>query len=87
MIGWLRRRGAEVPAPEPAYRPSVDVRDGASAVRLVRTMLVALQPFAAIWLASANDAEREWALANFSTTVDLARDWGAPLPIWPGSPG
>jgi len=84
MISWLRRRGAEVPAPEPAYRPSVEVRDGASGIRLVRTMLVALQPFAAIWLASADDAEREWALSFFVTTADLARRWGAPLPIWPG---
>jgi hypothetical protein len=87
MIGWLRRRGAEVPVPEPAYRPSVEVRDGATGSRLVRTMLVALQPFAAIWLASANDAEREWALSFFLTTADLARGWGAPLPVWPGSPG
>ena len=47
-------------------------------------MLVALQPFAGIWLASAADADREWALSNFSTTVDLARGWGAPVPVWPG---
>jgi hypothetical protein len=87
MIGWLRRRDAEVPVPEPAYRPSVEVRDGPTGVRLVRTMLVALQPFAAIWLASAADAEREWALENFLTTATLARGWGAPLPVWPGSPG
>jgi hypothetical protein len=86
MIGWLRRRDAEVPVPEPAYRPSVEVRDGATGGRLVRAMLVALQPFAAIWLASADDAEREWALSFFLTTADLARGWGAPLPIWPGSP-
>jgi hypothetical protein len=85
MISWLRRRDAEVPAPEPAYRPSVDVRDGASGIRLVRTMLVALQPFAGIWLASANDAEREWALSFFLTTAALARGWGASLPVWPGS--
>jgi len=84
MIGWLRRRDIEVPVPEPAYRPSVDVRDGPTGIRLVRTMLVALQPFAAIWLASANDPEREWALSFFLTTVDLARGWGAPLPVWPG---
>ncbi|HZA72788.1 MAG TPA: DUF4439 domain-containing protein [Propionibacteriaceae bacterium] len=87
LIGWLRRREAEVPVPEPAYRPSVDVRDGATGVRLVRTMLVALQPFAGIWLASAADAEREWALSFFGTTVGLAHGWGAPLPVWPGSAG
>jgi hypothetical protein len=84
MIGWLRRREAEVPVPEPAYRPSVEVRDGATGARLVRTMLVALQPFAAIWLASANDAEQEWALSFFLTTAELARGWNAPLPVWPG---
>jgi hypothetical protein len=87
MISWLRRRDVEVPSPEPAYRPSVEVRDGASGIRLVRTMLVALQPFAGIWLASADDAEREWALSFFLTTADLASRWGAPLPIWPGSTG
>jgi uncharacterized protein DUF4439 len=87
MISWLRRRDAEVPVPEPAYRPSVEVRDGATGARLVRTMLVALQPFAAIWLASANDTEREWALSFFLTNADLARGWGAALPVWPGSPG
>jgi hypothetical protein len=85
MISWLRRRDAEVPVPEPAYRPSVEVRDGPTGIRLIRTMLVALQPFAGIWLASANDPEREWALSFFRTTVVLARGWGAPLPIWPGT--
>ncbi len=85
LIGWLRRRGAEVPVPEPAYRPSVEVRDGPTGIRLVRTMLVALQPFAGVWLASAADAERGWALTNLSATVTLARGWGAPLPVWPGS--
>jgi hypothetical protein len=87
LIAWLRRREAEVPIPEPAYRPSVDVRDGATGARLVRTMLVALQPFAGIWLASAADAERESALTFFRTTVGLARAWDAPLPVWPGSAG
>ena len=87
MIAWLSRRDAEVPVPEPAYRPSVEVRDGPTGIRLVRTMLVALQPFAGIWLASAADTEREWALTYFLTTVDLARGWGAPLPVWPGSAG
>lgn len=84
LIGWLRRRDAEVPVAEPAYRPSVEVRDGPTGVRLVRTMLVALQPFNGIWLASADDAERKWALTEFSTTVTLARGWGASLPVWPG---
>jgi Domain of unknown function (DUF4439) len=87
MIAWLRRRDVEVPVPAPAYRPSVEVRDGPSGIRLVRTMLVALQPFAAVWVASANDAERDWALSFFLTNATLARGWGAALPVWPGSPG
>ena len=53
LITWLTRRSAEVPVPEPAYRPSVEPRDAASAARLIRAMLVALQPFGAIWLAAA----------------------------------
>lgn len=84
LIGWLRRRGAEVPVPEPAYKPSVEVRDGPTGIRLVRSMLVALQPFAGVWLAAAAEPEREWALDFFLTTADLARGWGAPLPVWPG---
>ena len=84
LIGWLRRRDAEVPVPEPAYRPTVEVRDGPTGVRLVRTMLVALQPHAGVWLAAAGDAERGWALEFFVETAQQARDWGAPLPVWPG---
>ena len=84
LIAWLTRRSAEVPVPEPAYRPSVEPRDGASSARLIRTMLVALQPFGAIWLAAAGEADREWALTTFTTIVDLARAWNAPLPVWPG---
>jgi uncharacterized protein DUF4439 len=84
LITWLTRRSAEVPVPEPAYRPSVEPRDPASAARLIRTMLVALQPFGAIWLAAAADPDRMSAYTTFSTIVDLARGWNAPLPIWPG---
>jgi hypothetical protein len=84
LIGWLTRRSAEVPVPEPAYRPSVEPRDAASAARLIRSMLVALQPFGAIWLAAAGDADRKSAYATFSAIVDLARAWNAPLPVWPG---
>ena len=84
LIGWLTRRSADVPVAEPAYRPSVEPRDAASAAKLIRTMLVALQPFGAIWLAAAGDAEREWAFTNFRTIVDLARGWNAPLQVWPG---
>jgi hypothetical protein len=84
LITWLTRRSAEVPVPEPAYRPSVEPRNAASAARLIRTMLVALQPFGAVWVAAAGDADREGALTTFSTMVDLARAWNAPLPVWPG---
>lgn len=84
LIGWLRRRAAEVPIPEPAYRPTVEVRDGPTGLRLIRTMLVALQPHAGVWLAAAGDAEREAALDFFVATATRARGWGAPLPVWPG---
>ena len=84
LIGWLTRRSADVPVAEPAYRPSVEPRDAASAAKLIRTMLVALQPFGAIWLAAAGDAERELAFTTFRTIVDLARGWNAPLQVWPG---
>lgn len=84
LIGWLRRRAAEVPVPEPAYKPSVDVRDERTGSRLVRTMLVALQPHAGVWLAAAGDAERDGALDFFADTATRARGWGAPLPVWPG---
>lgn len=84
LIGWLRRRGAEVPVPEPAYRPTVEVRDGPTGVRLIRTMLVALQPHAGVWLAAAGDAERDGALDFFVETATRGRGWGAPLTVWPG---
>jgi hypothetical protein len=71
--------------PEPAYRPSVEPRNASSAAGLIRTMLVALQPFGAVWLAAAGQADREWALTNFTTIVVLARAWNAPLPVWPGA--
>ena len=87
LITWLTRRSAEVPVPEPAYRPTVEPRDAGSAARLIRTMLVALQPFAAVWLAAAGDADRGSAFTTFSTIVDRARAWNAPLPIWPGLSG
>jgi hypothetical protein len=84
LIGWLTLRSAEVPVPEPAYRPSVEPRNASSAARLIRTMLVALQPFGAVWLAAAGDADQESAFRTFVTIADRARAWNAPLPIWPG---
>ncbi|HWJ53381.1 MAG TPA: DUF4439 domain-containing protein [Propionibacteriaceae bacterium] len=84
FITWLTRRSADVPEPEPAYRPTVEPRDPATSAKLIRTMLVALQPFCAIWLAAAGDADRESAFDTLGTMAGLARAWNAPLPIWPG---
>jgi Domain of unknown function (DUF4439) len=84
LIGWLIQRSAEVPVAEPAYRPSVEPRNSSSAAKLIRTMLVALQPFGMIWLAAAGEADRESAFTTFNTIVGMARAWDAPLPIWPG---
>lgn len=84
LIGWLRRGTAEVPVPEPAYRPTVEVRDGPTGLRLIRIMLVSLQPHAGVWLAAAADAERAGALDFFRATAVRARGWGAPLRVWPG---
>jgi hypothetical protein len=84
LIAWLTHRSAEVPVAEPAYRPTVEPRNPGSAARLIRTMLVALQPFGVLWLAAAGDADRRLAFSVFGTMADLARGWNAPLPIWPG---
>ena len=84
LISWLTRRSAEIPQPEPAYRPTVEPRDPATSAKLIRTMLVALQPFGAIWLAASGDADRHSAFDTLGTMADLARAWNAPLPIWPG---
>jgi Domain of unknown function (DUF4439) len=84
LISWLLRRSAKVPVPEPAYRPSVEPRNPATSAKLIRSMLVALQPYCAIWLAAAGNADRESAFTTFATVADLARGWDAPLPIWPG---
>jgi Domain of unknown function (DUF4439) len=87
LISWLLRREADVPPAEPAYRPTVQPRDPGTAAKLIRTMLVAVEPFCAVWLAAAGDADREWAFSTFGAMDDLARGWNAPLAIWPGSFG
>ncbi len=84
LISWLLRRSAKVPVAEPAYRTPVEPRDPGTATKLIRTMLIALQPFAAIWLAAADDPNRESAFTTLAAIVDLAAGWNAPLPIWPG---
>ena len=73
-----------MPAAEPAYLPTVEPRNAATSAKLIRTMLVALQPFCAIWLAAAGDADRGSAFDTLDTIAGLARAWNAPLPAWPG---
>jgi hypothetical protein len=85
LIGWLRKRSAEVPAAEPAYVPSVLPRNQATAGRLIMRMHTALQPFCGLWLAAAaSQADRQQALAALGSAVKTARSWGAPLNAWPG---
>ncbi len=84
LIRWLNRRKAEIPAAEPAYTPSVRPTSAARAERLIRSMLVALQPFGGLLVAAAGDDDREQAIEILDDTVDRAGRWGAPLPIWPG---
>jgi hypothetical protein len=85
LIGWLSRHSAEVPAPEPAYVPSVAPRNPATAGRLIMRMQTALQPFCGLWLAaSATQPDRQRALGALATAMKTARSWGAPLQAWPG---
>jgi hypothetical protein len=85
LIAWLRRHSAEVPAPEPAYVPSVVPRNPATAGRLIMRMQTALQPFCGLWLAaSATQPDRQQALIALTTAIMAARSWGAPLQAWPG---
>jgi hypothetical protein len=85
LIAWLRRHSADVPAPEPAYVPSVVPRNPATAGRLIMSMQIALQPFCGLWLAaSATQPDRQQALTALTTAMKTARSWGAPLQAWPG---
>ena len=85
LIVWLRRHSADVPAPEPAYVPSVVPRNPATAGRLIMRMQTALQPFCGLWLAaSATQPDRQQALNALTTAMKTARSWGAPLQAWPG---
>ncbi len=84
LIALLKRRKAEVPAAEPAYVPSVEPTSAARAERLIRSLLVALQPFAGLLVAASGDDDRERAIEILDDLVDRAGRWGAPLPIWPG---
>ena len=77
--------GVEVPAAAPAYDPDPEVRDAATAGRLVRRMEVALLPFCGLWLASAGRAaDRRAAFDALAATAAMAGSWGASLQAWPG---
>ena len=84
-VAFLLGRKADVPAAEPAYAPSFDVRSPGDARRLVRGMQTRLQPYAGLVLAAASTPKaRTAALATLRTTNRTARSWGAPLQAWPG---
>jgi len=75
----------EVPPAAPAYDPSPEVRDPATATRLLRGMEAALLPFCGLWLAAAGRAaDRRAAFDALAATAATAADWGAPLRAWPG---
>jgi Domain of unknown function (DUF4439) len=85
LIVWLRQRSAEIPAPEPAYVPSVVPRNPATAGKLIMLMQMALQPFCGLWLAAAaSQADRQQAFSALGSAVKTAGSWGAPLNAWPG---
>jgi len=76
--------GVDVPPAAPAYDPSPEVRDAATAGRLIRRMESALLPFCGLWLAAAGPADRRQAFDALATTAATAASWGAPLFAWPG---
>jgi len=84
-IAFLLGRRADVPAAEPAYAPSFDVRSAGDAKRLVRTVQARLEPFVGLTLAAAGTAKaRTQALTLLAATGRTARAWGSPLQAWPG---
>ncbi len=84
QIAWLIRRSADVPAAEAAYVPSVNPSNARAAEKLIMKMLVAFQPFCGLWIAAADDGDRERAFDLLATTIGAARTWGAPISPWPG---
>jgi hypothetical protein len=77
--------GVEVPPAAPAYDPSPEVRDSATAGLLIRRIESALLPFCGLWLAAAGrPADRRQALDTLAATAATAAAWGAPVPAWPG---
>lgn len=85
LTARLLNRKAEVPVAEPAYVPSTNPRNAATAAKLIRQLETALLPFCGLWLA-ATDApgERTEALNQIGRTAAVSRRWGAALPAWPG---
>ena len=60
-------------------------RSSASAVRLIKTMEIALAPFCGLWLAAAtNGSDRGRAFTALADTVATGLRWGAPIRAWPG---
>ena len=86
LIGWLIRRAADVPAAAAAYVPSVNPSSPGKAGQLIMKMNVALQPFAGLMIAAADDHDRAGALRTLTSVVTTAHGWGAPLSAWPGYP-
>lgn len=85
LTARLISRRADVPVAEPAYVPSTNPRNAATAGKLIRQMETALVPFCGLWLAAADaSAERTEALDQVGRTGRVARRWGATLPAWPG---
>ena len=81
----LVRRAAAVPPAEPAYVPSVAVRNASTAANLIKQMEVALLPFCGLWLAAAaSKADRKLALDALSEAAARAGRWGAAPAVWPG---
>jgi hypothetical protein len=87
LIAILTRRGAAVPAAEPAYVPAVRVHDPASAARSIRLMRSALLPYCGLFLAAAaSPADRSFAFDTLNDAAEIAGAWGAALTTWPGWP-
>jgi hypothetical protein len=85
LIVWLRKHSSDVPAAAPAYVPSVDPRNPATAGKLIMRMQTALEPFCGLWLAAAaSRSDRQQALTALTNAMKTARSWGAPLAAWPG---
>jgi hypothetical protein len=77
--------GVEVPPAAPAYDPSPEVRDAATARQLLRRIELALLPFCGLWLtAAARRADRRRAFDALAATAAAAAAWGAPVTAWPG---